>query len=66
MTIDTVVQELETEKKLGLASRFPCRAIMVGSIAQYCQLIAALKGIPEIRIVQVEELFASADVMPRY
>ena len=66
MTIDSVVQELETEKKLTLASRFPCRAIMVSSIAQYCQLIAALKRIPEIRIVQAEELFASADVMPRY
>lgn len=64
--IEQVVQALENEKKLGLTSRFPCRAIMVSNIAQYLQLLNALKNIPDSRLVRADELFSSADIMPKY
>ncbi len=66
MTIKEVVAGFQREKQEGVASRFPCRAIMVKNIKQYCELLSELKKISCIRIIQVSELFSSSDVMPRF
>lgn len=66
MTIKEAVSVLQQEKRNKLPSRFPCRAIMVKTIAQYCQLLSELKKISDIRIVKASEIFSSADVMPKY
>ncbi len=66
MTIAQVVEKLRKEKQNGVASRFPCRAIMVQNIEQYNSLILELKSISDIEVVTSAELFSSADVMPRY
>ena len=66
MTVDQVIGALLKEKQDAVASRFPCRAIMVHNIEQYCRLISELKKIPDIASVSSDELFSSADVMPRY
>ena len=66
MTIQRVVAALQEERQKRLASRFPCRAIMVKNIEKYCQLLSELKKISDIRIVKSNELFSSADVMPKY
>lgn len=66
MTIKEAVSVLQQEKRNKLPSRFPCRAIMVKTIAQYCQLLSELKKISDIRLVKASEIFSSADVMPKY
>lgn len=66
MTIKEVVSGFQREKQEAVASRFPCRAIMVKNIRQYCELLSELKKISDIRIVQTTELFSNADVMPRF
>lgn len=66
MTIKEVVAGFQRERQEAVASRFPCRAIMVKNIKQYCELLSELKKISDIRTVQVTELFANADVMPRF
>ena len=66
MTIQEVVNKLQREKQDNIPSRFPCRAIMVKSIRQYCELLSELKKISDIRFVQTQELFTNADVMPKY
>lgn len=66
MTITEVVSVLQTEKLNDLPSRFPCRAIMVKTIKQYCQLLSELKKISDIRLIKANEIFSSADVMPKY
>lgn len=66
MTIKEVVSGFQREKQEAVTSRFPCRAIMVKNIKQYCELLSELKKISDIRIVQVSELFSNADVMPRF
>lgn len=66
MTIKEVVSAFQREKQEAVASRFPCRAIMVKNVKQYCELLSELKKISDIRIVQVSELFSNADVMPRF
>lgn len=66
MTIKEVVSGFQREKQEAVASRFPCRAIMVKNVKQYCELLSELKKISDIRIVQVSELFSNADVMPRF
>ena len=66
MTIQEVVTALQREKQASVPSRFPCRAIMVRSIRQYCELLSELKKISDIRLVQTQELFTNADVMPKY
>ena len=63
MTIEAVAAELQKEKQNAVASRFPCRAIMVKNVAQYCELLSELKKISDIRIVQTSELFSNVDVM---
>ena len=55
---------LQKEKLNNLPSRFPCRAIMVNTVEQYCQLLSELKKISDIRVVKTNEIFSSADVMP--
>lgn len=66
MTIKEVVSGFQREKQGAVTSRFPCRAIMVKNVKQYCELLSELKKISDIRIVQVSELFSNADVMPRF
>lgn len=66
MTIKEVASGFQREKQEAVTSRFPCRAIMVKNIKQYCELLSELKKISDIRIVQVSELFSNADVMPRF
>ena len=66
MTIKEVVTILRQEKQNGVPSRFPCRAIMVKNISQYSNLLSELKKISDIHLVQMQELFTNADVMPKY
>ena len=66
MTIKEAVSILQTEKQNKLPSRFPCRAIMVKTVEQYCQLLSELKKISDIRVIKTNEIFSSADVMPKY
>lgn len=66
MTIQEVVANLQSEKQNEVPSRFPCRAIMVSDISQYCELLSELKKISDIHFVQTQELFTNADVMPKY
>ncbi len=66
MTILDAVQKLQEEKQNNVTSRFPCRAIMVRNIEQYCQLLSELKKISDIRMVTLDEIFSGADVMPKY
>ena len=66
MTIDQAVESLVKEQQDGTTSRFPCRAIMVKNIGEYCELLEKLQEIPGIQKVRADELFSSADVMPRY
>ena len=66
MTIKEAVSILQKEKLNNLPSRFPCRAIMVNTVEQYCQLLSELKKISDIRVVKTNEIFSSADVMPKY
>lgn len=66
MTIREVVATLQKEKQANVPSRFPCRAIMVRNIRQYCELLSELKKISDISFVQTQEVFTNADVMPKY
>ena len=66
MTIKEVVSTFQREKQEAVASRFPCRAIMVKNVKQYCELLSELKKISDIRIVKSSELFSNSDVMPRF
>ena len=66
MTIKEVVSVLQKEKLNNLPSRFPCRAIMVKTVEQYCQLLSELKKISDIRVIKANEIFSSSDVMPKY
>ncbi len=66
MTILEVVSNLQKEKQANVPSRFPCRAIMVKNIQQYCELLSELKKISDVHLVQMQELFTSDDVMPKY
>lgn len=66
MTIKEVVARMQKEKQDSVPSRFPCRAIMVKNIPEYCDLLLELKKIDGIRFVQPEEIFTNADVMPKY
>ena len=59
MTIQQVVALLQQEKQANLPSRYPCRAIMVKNVEQYCQLLSELKKISDIRVVQSSEIFPS-------
>lgn len=59
-----MISGFQREKQEAVTSRFPCRAIMVKNVKQYCELLSELKKISDIRIVQVSELFSNADVMP--
>ena len=66
MTIQEVVMKLQKEKQANVPSRFPCRAIMVRNIRQYCDLLSELKKISDIRLIQTQELFSNIDIMPKY
>lgn len=66
MTILEVVSELQKEKQANTSSRFPCRAVMVKNIQQYCELLSELKKISDTHLVQSQELFTNDDVMPKF
>ena len=66
MTIEQVISTLTQEKKNALHSRFHCRAIMVKTIEQYCELLSALQKIPGMVQISSDELFPSNDVLPQY
>ena len=66
MTIDQVISTLAQEKQAALPSRFHCRAIMVKTIGQYCELLSALQKIPGMVQISSDELFPSNDVLPQY
>lgn len=66
MTIDQVISILTQEKQNGLHSRFHCRAVMVRTIGQYCDLLSALQNIPGMVQFPSAELFPSNDVLPQY
>lgn len=66
MTIQEVVSKLQQEKRDHVASRFPCRAIMVKNIREYRELLSELEKISDIRLFPVKDLFPSADVMPNF
>lgn len=66
MTIQEVVSKLQKEKQEAVASRFPCRAIMVKNIHEYCDLLSELRKISDISFVQMQDLFSNADIMPKF
>lgn len=66
MTIQEVVSKLQKEKQATVTSRFPCRAIMVKNIREYCELLSELKKISDIHLFPVRDLFSNADVMPNF
>ncbi|MCD7847863.1 MAG: BREX-4 system phosphatase PglZ [Oscillospiraceae bacterium] len=66
MTIQEAVSKLQNERQNKVPSRFPCRAIMVSNIEQYCFLLSELKKINGTRVIKSDELFSSPDVMPNY
>jgi len=66
MTIDQVFDKLIDEKQKCIASRFPCRVIMVRNIDKYNELLDKLCSIPDVKLVSLDMLFSAPDVMPRY
>ncbi|MGM9992111.1 MAG: BREX-4 system phosphatase PglZ [Candidatus Bruticola sp.] len=65
MTIDEAVNILLKEPEI---STFPCRAIMVSDIKEYCLLLEKLKAIPGAKLVEAQSLISSSsgDTMLRY
>lgn len=66
MTIEQIVESWKNEKLAGIPSRFPCRAVMVNNIAEYCTLLEKLKTIPDIEMITASQLFSGDDVMPAF
>ena len=66
MKIDQLVEQLQKEKQEQVASRYPCRAIMVNTVDQYCELLKKLKTISGITVFRSDDLFDAADLMPNY
>lgn len=65
MTIDEIIKNLSEEKSKGTGHRFPCRAIMVNTIAEYNYLCERLAGISDY-IVDANMLCSGDDVVPDY
>ena len=66
LTVQQVVEKLREEKQNNLPSRYPCRAIMVKNVAEYCCLLNELQTINDVSIVNSSQLFSSYDVLPKY
>lgn len=66
MTIEQVIAILKEEQQSQVPSRFPCRAIMVKNVSQYCALLSKLREITGAELVSSNELFSSADLVPQY
>ncbi|MGM9997871.1 MAG: BREX-4 system phosphatase PglZ [Candidatus Bruticola sp.] len=66
MTIDEAVNLLLSES--NSFSSFPCRAVMVSNIEEYCLLLERLKNIPDAQLVEANSLISSSsgDTLPRY
>ena len=65
MELQECIDKLTLEKKQKIASRFPCRVILLHSCADYASAISKLKSICD-RTVSSDDLFSGADVMPAY
>lgn len=66
VNIEQAIKELCYEQEHRIPDRFPCRAIMVGSVAQYRSLLSRLRQIPGADVVPVSLIFRGDDVLPHY
>ena len=62
MTVAQVIDTLKLEKQQRVPSRFPCRAIMVGNIAEYCDLLEKLKTIPNVEVTTEMRILCDGSV----
>ena len=65
MKLHESIDILKTEKANKVASRFPCRILLLHSREDYCNAVSSLKSLCD-RAVSSDELFSGADVMPAY
>ncbi len=65
MKLQESISNLKAEKANKIASRFPCRILLLHSREDYCNAVSSLKSLCD-RAVSSDELFSSADVMPAY
>lgn len=65
MTIDEIIKELSEEKSKGTGHRFPCRAIMVNTIAEYNYLCERMAGICDC-VVTTDMICKGDDIVPDY
>lgn len=65
MKLQESISNLKAEKANKVASRFPCRILLLHSREDYCDAVSSLKALCD-RVVSSDELFTSADVMPAY
>lgn len=65
MKLQESISILKAEKANKVASRFPCRILLLHSREDYCEAVSSLKSLCD-RVVSSDELFPSADVMPAY
>ncbi len=66
MTINEAISQLQRERQEQIASRFPCRAILVKNIKQYSQLLDRLHEIGDAEFISSGDLCLSEDTMPQY
>ena len=66
MDIQQAIAALMEERQNNIPSRFPCRAIMVKNVQEYCELLIELKKINDICVVSTSDLVKSSDVLPKY
>ena len=65
MTRADILKDLTSEKSLAVPSRFPCRAIMVHTIAEYFELLNDLTQLCDVTI-SPEDLGVNNDTFPQY
>jgi hypothetical protein len=63
MTIDQILQKLDTERTLG--SRFPVRLIFVEQLGQYEDLVSCLTNVCDITI-NIADLCSADDIYPSF
>lgn len=69
MDIMDAVALLKRERDLGLSSRFPCRVIIVNTVQEYNQLMAALVHVCDRTISVLDDEYTyipGQDVLPNY
>lgn len=65
MKLQECIDSLTIERNKKIASRFPCRVILLHSRDDYSDAVFKLKALCD-RTVLSDELFSGADVMPAY